>query len=449
MKPPMLKHSCLLIVLLAAAPLLAQQAPFGAEAARPDNDEDRMATPPPVTGDVYPTEGTLEARSNYLRGSLTFSSAYSDNVLGGVSGHPVSDVSYSVWPTVALDKTTTRLHSAITYSPGFTFYQRSNAPNEADHNFALELQYRLSPHVTARFRDTFQKVSNVFNQSNFSAASGVSGSPRPIPVPVIAPLADRVSNTGSGEITYQYSASSMVGAGGTFSNLHYPHPAEVPGLYDSSSSGGSAFYNRRLSKKHYVGSLYQYSRILAYPVMGQSETQTHTIFLFYTVYLKPTLSLSLSGGPQHSDTAQTPLPASRTWSPAAFASLGWQGGRTTLAASYSRIVTGGGGLTGAFHSNTATMTARWQFTRTWSVGVAGGYWIYKTLTPFFLLLNQGGHTVSGSVSLQHQLGEHLRVEAGYTRLHQSYNGIPVIASTPDINREYLSISYHFDRRLGI
>jgi len=30
----------------------------------------------------------------------------------------------------------------------------------------------------------------------------------------------------------------MVGANGTFSNLHYPNPAQVPGLYDAATRGG-------------------------------------------------------------------------------------------------------------------------------------------------------------------------------------------------------------------
>jgi hypothetical protein len=37
---------------------------------------------------------------------------------------------------------------------------------------------------------------------------------------------------------------------------------------------------------------------------------------------------------------------------------------------------------------------------------------------------------------------------GYTRLHQSFNGIAAIATTPDTNREFISISYQFSRPLG-
>jgi len=436
------------IVLVAATPLWCQvnAGANGPADAAVTADDTRMAAPPPVSGESYPVAGTAEARSNYLRYGLTFSTAYSDNVLGGTP--PVSDISYSIWPTIALDKSTSRLHSLLSYSPGFTFYQRTSGRNEADQNVALDIQYRLSPHVTVSVRDSFQKSSSVFNQPDLASANPVTGTAEPPTATVIAPLADRLTNTANAGITYQYGRNSMVGASGTFTNLHYPDPAEVPGLFDSSTTGGSAFYDHRLSKKQHIGVSYQYQRILSYPVGARSQTQTHTIFGFYTLYLTPRLSLSLSGGPQYSDVAQSPQPASRSWSPAATASLGWQGQRTSFAASYSRIVTGGGGLQGAFHSNSANASASWQIVRTWSVGAGASYAINKTLTPFVFLSNPGGHSLSGTVSMRHPIGQHLSAEAGYSRVHQSYGGIPVIANSPDINREFITISYQFARPLG-
>jgi hypothetical protein len=236
----------------------------------------------------------------------------------------------------------------------------------------------------------------------------------------------------------------MIGVSGTFTNLHYPNPAEVPGLYDSTSRGGSAFYNHRLSKKHYLGASYRYSRFLA----GQSETQTHTIFVFYTIYLKPALSLSISGGPQHFDVAQSPFPPSSAWSPAVTASMGWQERHTNFAASYSRMVTGGGGLLGAYHSSSANASARWQLARTWNVGAAASYSIYKNVNAFSFFASPGGHTVSGTVSVQHPISGHFNAELGYSRVHQNYGDIALISNAPDTNREFISISYQFARPLG-
>jgi hypothetical protein len=287
----------------------------------------------------------------------------------------------------------------------------------------------------------------VFNQPDL-LSPGVYGSGQAPAIAVIAPVADFLNNMTNAGINYQFSASSMIGVTGSFTDLHYPDPSEVPGLYDSSSRGGSAFYTYRPSKRHYLGVTYQYSRILASSASVQNETQTNTVFAFYTIYLKPTLSLSVSGGPQHSDSSEPLSAPVQSWSPAETGSLGWQGRRTTFAANYSRVVSGGGGLVGAFHSNTASASAHWQVARTWNVGSVANYSIYKTLTPFFILSNTGGHSVSGSVSLQHQLGQRFNASLGYTRLHQDYSGIPLVSLHPDTNREVISISYQFTRPLG-
>jgi len=443
----MFPRACLGLLLLLSPYVWSQVDTNATEAATDPGYDVPMRTPPPVSGEAYPTAFASETESNNLRAGLTMSTAYSNNVLGGAN--PVSSMSYSIWPTLALDADTTRLHWVLNYSPGFTFYQSVSARNQSDQILAADFQYRLSPHLTASLRDSFQKTSNPFNQPNPLSATPVSGSAPAPTAAVIAPAADQIQNVANAQLTYQFSTNSMAGLGGTFTNLNYPNPAEAPGLYDSSSTGASAFYSRRLSEKYNVGVSYQYMDTLAYQAEGHSstQTQTQTIFLFFTAYLKPTLSLSLSGGPQHYDASQPPLPASGSWSPLVMASLGWQGQRTSLAASYSRIVTSGGGLTGAYHANTANVSGRWQLSRTWSAGLLAGYSLYKTLTPFFLGSSSGGHTVSGTASVQHPLGEHLSVQAGYTRIQQNYGGIAAISATPGTNQEFVSISYQFTRAL--
>ena len=437
------------IVLVSGVPLWSQVNATADATASTTQVEDRMQTPPPVSGAAYPATYAAEQRSNYLRGGLTFTTAYSDNVLGGTSANPVSDVSYSIFPNIALDQTTSRLHWVLSYSPGFTFYQRESSRNQDNQNVSIDFRYRLSPHVTLSLRDSFQKSSSVLDQPDLASAAAVTGGTQGTGIAIVAPLAAQLNNTGNAELTYQFSANGMIGASGTFTNLHYLDTALVPGLSDSSSQGGSAFYSHRLSKKHYVGASYQYERILSYPIgTPQNETQTHAVLLFYTLYLQPNLSISVSAGPQHYDAAQFPLPPAQAWSPAASASMGWQARHTNLAASYSRTVSGGGGLSGAFHSNSANLSLQQQLSRNWNAQVAGAYSINKTVTPLFIPPSLGGHSISGSVSIQRTLGQHLSAEAGYTRLHQSYNNIAAISNAPDTNREWISVSFQFARPLG-
>jgi hypothetical protein len=450
--------ACLGLVSLASVPVWTQENPSVPVAAvsgpavsgliNESAEEDRMLTPPPVSGEAYPRLPASEGRSNYLRGGITFNTAYSDNVLGSTNALPVGDVSYSVWPTLTLDQTSSRLHWVLAYAPGFTLYQHTNSRNESDQNLALDVQYRLSPHVTFSLRDSLQKSSNIFNQPDQGLAGGVSGSSQPPNLSVFAPLADQLSNISGMGITYQFARNSMVGIGGSLANLHYPKPAEVPGLYDAASRGGSAFYSYRLSKERYVGITYQYQQLLSYPAATVNETQTHSFLLFYTFNLASALSVSVFGGPQYSSSgaqyfsATQSAPPRQSWSPAAGASFNWQAHHSAFAVSYSRIISGGGGLIGAVELDSGAVSVMQQVTRNFSVSMAGSYGNNNVLAVFAA---GNGHSISGSASIQRQIAEHLNLQAGYTRLHQNYS---FLAANPDTNREWVSMSYQFVRPLG-
>src|SRR6266700_4451545 len=162
-----------LVLLVAVVPLWSQvdnsstvPVPAYGSNSGTESVDDRMVTPPPVSGQSYPQAPTSQERSNYMRLGAAFTTAYSDNVLGmtGSNSRPEGDVSYSLWPMLALDETTTRLRWTLTYAPGFTFYQHTSSRNEAEQNASIDFQYRLSPHVTFSAQDGFKKSSSVFNQ---------------------------------------------------------------------------------------------------------------------------------------------------------------------------------------------------------------------------------------------------------------------------------------------
>lgn len=406
-----------------------------------------MVTPPPVSVAGYAVQAPSEERENYLGAGMIVSTAYDDNVLAGSTVRPVHDFSYSFWPTVSLGRTTTRLKSALVYSSGYTFYHHTSALNETDQNASAAVSYRLSPNVTATALDLFQKSSNVFGQP-FSYSDGVvPGMPQSEVPSAIAPFAKRTTNTANVQLTYQYRMNDMVGVAGNSVVLDYPDPSQAPGLYNSNSYGGSGFYSHRLSSGQYVGALYQYQQTVMSPTGSQNVTQTNTIFGFYTFYLRPNLSLSFSGGPQHFDTTLPPLEA-HSWKPAGTASLDWQATRTTVVATYSRTVTAGGGLLGVFDSDSANLSVRWQLARSLRMGVTGNYALTRNAVPSIPLFNPGGHSISASPFVTYRISNYLDVEAGYDRLHQRYNGIAILADNPDSNREYVSLSYQFKRQLG-
>jgi len=415
---------------------------------------DKMLVPPPVSGETYPTAPLVEERSNYLRGGLSFTTAYTDNALGGINGHAISDIGYSVAPSIALDETTPRTHLIATYAPGFTFYQRVSARNESDHAASIDFSYRVSPHVTFSARDAFVKSSNIFNDPSLGTNTAVAGGLPNTNLSVVAPIADVLNNSGNVGLTYQFALNGMIGVSGTFSNLHYPDSSEVPGLFDANSQGGSAFYSRRISKMHYLGVSYQFQRLISYPTAGLSETQTHAAVFFYTLYASTLFSISFFGGPQHSDTIQPPLPPlqlqlpeMRSWTPIVGGSLSWQGRLTTIALSYSHAIMGGGGLIGAVHADTGSTSIRRQLAKRLSGSLAGSYTQNDVLASL-LAGGTDGHSLFGTATLERDFGEHFNIALGYSRIHQSYSNVPLLSLVPDTNREFISIKYVFVRPLG-
>ena len=436
---------CAGLLLLALSPASSQVNSTTTDTGGGSGDDMQLRVPPPVNGQAYSTEFAGESEQNYWRAGFTLNSAWSSNITGGA--HPVGDMSYSFWPTIALNKITYRSQLLLNYSPGFTIYQRSSGYNQADQNVNVSFQYRISPTVTLGLQEGFHKTSNIFNQPDPTSASPVSGSLPPPGVTVIAPLADLINTATAAQLTWQVGADSMLGASGTFNYLYYPNPDQAAGVYNSRAAGGSIFYSRRLNERYYLGATYQYQNISSDQANSpNTRTQTQTVFAFLSIYLKPTLSLSISGGPQHYASTQLPFPPASSWSPMFMVSMGWQGNRTALAASYSRMVGSGGGLNGAYHANMAAVSANWKVSREWTAGVGASYSGNTTLTPLFLS-SAGGRTISGTVSAQRTLGEHASVQFGYSWTNQNYRQIAAIASTPNVNRVFVSVNYQFSRPL--
>ena len=156
------------------------------------------------------------------------------SAVGSAGTNPVSEESYSIWPTIALDETTSILHTVLSLQPRVYFLSAHERLNAADQNGAINVQYRLSPHLTLSGRDSFQKSSSVFNQPDWGAGDRVGRGTGNEFFGDCADCGTSYQRLGTSVSTYQFAANGMVGASGTFTNLHYPNPSQVPGLGDSS-----------------------------------------------------------------------------------------------------------------------------------------------------------------------------------------------------------------------
>jgi hypothetical protein len=406
----------------------------------------QMATPPPVSGMSYPTQVKSEVRSNYLSGGIAYTTSYIDNFLPDSGNAPIAETTLSFLSTIALDATSARQHATLSYSPGFTLYRPSSALNEMDNTAAVDYSFRLTPHTTVFAIDRFQDSSSPY----LPAGEGgpVSGAPVSSTPGITPPFAKRLTNSATVGITMQTGLNDMIGASGLSTILRYPSSSETPGLSNSSSGGGMVFYNRRLSASQYAGVTYQYIDMLTTATDGDSTTKTSTPMGYYTVYLRPQLTLSVSGGPQYYQLAKSQTVVTSAWGPTVSASMGWLGSRASFAASYSQSVTGAGGLPGAFHTRTANGIMRWQLAHTWTLGAAGSYSINKSVNGIVLPASSNGHTLLGSASVQHPIGRQVGLAFNYDHVHQSYGDVAAIAANPDSNRFSVSVSWTFLRPLG-
>ena len=113
--------------------------------------------------------------------------------------------------------------------------------------------------------DSFLDNSSPFSPEDAGAGGSVSGGSESSTPGVIPPFAKRLTNSANLEFSWQTGPNVMIGVSGLETELHYPNPAQTPGLYDSNSRGGSFFYNRRISRTKYFGANYQYLDMLANP----------------------------------------------------------------------------------------------------------------------------------------------------------------------------------------
>ena len=156
-----------------------------------------MIAPPRFRDEGSPLLFASETpRTNFLRGGLNFGTVYDDNILP-TGGPAISDVRYSIWPSLSLEQSRSRLRWNLTYSPGFRFYQTNTSLDGIDHSLAIDLEYRLSPHVTLSMGEGFQKSSDVLNLSDAGVVQGATTS-------LVPPATTKISNAGDVGLTYQF-----------------------------------------------------------------------------------------------------------------------------------------------------------------------------------------------------------------------------------------------------
>ena len=428
-----------------------------ASAIGPEMPYTEVLTPPtPVNNVQMPLAFSSDGeRSNYLSGSIQLGGGYNDNALVTPNDH-INNVSTVIVPRIEIRQNRERWSLDLAYSPGITINQNLSEQNQFAHSLSFATNYRLSPHVSLQLRDNFAKTNNLF-----SGLFGSTAGPGPLQQSnssVITPLADSTSNNTGLGLTYQFSASSLVGVSGNYYFVNYGSIENTPGasgFIDSRSASGAAFYAHRLSNRHWLGATYNFQQFMFTP---GGRTTIHRSLGFYSLTFGSHMSLSLWAGPQYSTSFRSnlvaPQPSAGTtalpsqWSPAAGAMFDWQGSHTSLQSEYSKQISDGGGLAEAVNMQAVNAEIRRRLTARWTARVGGAYTRNDPLHTLSSSVTAPLRSFQGTAGIEYRLTDNLGASVLYGRQQQRYEFLLLPSATANQNRVWFSLSYIFTRPLG-
>jgi hypothetical protein len=388
-------------------------------------------------------------RSNYLRLGLNVGVGYDDNALLSASDQ-MGNTSYSVFPNIAINQSSSRMRWSLEYGAGLTVNQQFSNSNQGSHNLNFDSEFRLSPHVNLRVAEEFSLTTGIFGAN---AGSDFQPGPGGANDTLLTPLANRRSSTTTVEGSYHFALNDVVGASGSFYDLHYGDVSTGSGttgpgtLTDARTTKGSAFWLHEIFRRDWLGFSYAFQRMTFDP---SGETRVHTFSVMDTLSVSKTFSVSAFVGPEYSDNHGGQVSSFKNWSIAREVEGNWRNGRTSVSAGYSNRISDGGGVLGVVRLQDVHAAVRRELIPGWAatLGVTHGSNAALTLASFTSATSI--KTTSVGVSLERNIGRSLGFQIGYFHDFQTQSGSSDATQNVDANRNrfLVTLSYQWAKSLG-
>jgi len=413
-----------------------------------DSGEDASTDVPPIPA-VLGGRGTSSAflselkRSNFLRGGVNVGAAYEDNPLLLPGGR--SNTSESIFPNVSIEQSTSRARWSLGYAGGLTVNQRFTSQNQGSHNLNFDSQFRLSPHVNLRVAEFFSVTTGFFDAGNGTEVTVGAGGPN---ASLITPLATQRSSLTTVETNYHFALNDLVGASGSFYDLHFNQRGNqvTSPLLDSQTASGSAFWLHRIFHGDWGGASYSFQRI----TYSGGETRVHSFSVVNTLSLSRRLTLTGFAGPQYSENVgTTQLNQSSNWSVAGGVEGSWQDERTSVSAGYSRSVSDGGGLLGAVRLQSVHGAFRRELVPGWAAAITANHGANtnQSVTGSSATGTSSINSTSAGISLERNVGKSIGLRLGYNHDFQEQFGAAPFSAHK--NRFFVTLSYQWAKPLGM
>jgi hypothetical protein len=393
------------------------------------------------TGSISFFEG---GETNFVSVGIAMAGTYDDNAFSD-NRDKIGNVGYLVTPNISLRESRPRTDLILSYSPGFTFNQRTSPQYTAAHDLNFSVQYRLAEHVTARLREGLVYGATSFNalgENQFEPGASVLHQSN---LAVVTPLEHRFASSSGADLIDQIAEKTMIGLSGNFARLHFLGGSASSSLLDNQTWGADGFYSTRVSSHSSLGLTYSYQNLATLGSLGE-HTNSNSGLIFYTLYPKPRVTLSFFAGPSYT-TNRLGSTTQSMWLVDGGATLGWQGARTNIQFSAIHNVSDGGGLTGAARTYSVNVVARRQFDHQF-VGTVG-----LSYSENSVLANLPGnhfYAVDGTAGIEKTIRQRFAIGLIYGRNHQTFANSGALSNNlVDHNRAWVNVSYSFSHPLGI
>ena len=372
-----------------------------------------------------------------------------------------SNTSETIFPSISIAESSSRMRWSLGYAGGLTVNQKITSENQGSHNLNFDSQYRLSPHVNLRVAENFSMTTGFFDAGNGAEVVAGSGGPN---ASLITPLATQRSSVTTVETNYHFALNDLIGASGSFYDLHFTNVPAGTQLTDSQTASGSAFWLHRTFHENWSGLSYRFDRITSNP--GSDETQVHSFLAVNTLSLSKRFTLTGFIGPQYSENqglvnqglgfGATQPTQSSGWSVSGGAEGGWRNQRTSVSAGYSRSISDGGGVLGSVRVQTVHGTFRRQLLPGWAASLTASHGTNQSITVPSATSANSINVTSAGLSLERNVGKQIGLRFGYTHDFQEQFGVPgptptSPAQTLDANRNgfVVTLSYQWAKPLGM
>jgi len=301
--------------------------------------------------------------------------------------------------------------------------------------------------VNLRVAENFSMTTGFFDAGNGAAVVAGSGGPN---ASLIAPLSTQRSSMTTVETNYHFALNDLVGASGSFYDLHFTNVPAGTQLTDSETASGSAFWLHRIFRGDWAGTSYRFDRI----TFNGGESRVHSFYAVDTLDLSHRFTLTGFVGPQYSENQGLLSAATspNSWSAAGGAEGGWQSLRTSLSAGYSRSISDGAGVLGTVRLQNIHANFRRELVPGWAAALNV---VHGTNQSLVLPASSSASSInltSAGISLERNVGKSIGLRLGYNHdFQEQYSVSSATSSTLDAsrNRFFVTLSYQWAKPLGM